>query len=143
MSSGEKPTTRRWWRPHFTIYRLTVRDLVLVVTLLCVYLGLWEATKRAVPHPTGNRWRTSSPFPFVIREDYRVGANKSRTAVIIRSELHLWSFGNEKREPYPQPMCEWRWETDYQTSLEMFPALVQSRKAISPNATRFSRGAGK
>ena len=133
MSHREERTQGQRWQTKITIRRITVRDLVLLITLICIYLGLWEATKREVPHSRDSRWKDSSPFPFVIREDYRVGANRNRTAVVVRSQLYLWSFGNEKREPYRQPMCEWRWEADYETSLKMFPARVPSMTKTSQN----------
>ena len=50
------------WRPRFSI-----RTLVIVVTLVCAYFGLWEATKRW-GCPSVSDW-ASSPAPLIVVSD--------------------------------------------------------------------------
>jgi len=88
--------------------RFSVSTLVVVITLVCIYLGCWEATKRGceqyrksadtrrdVSSPTpfivayDTRRDVSSPIPFIVAYDDRdsLGSNA------LYRHYELWFFG--------------------------------------------------
>ena len=81
--------------------RFSVRSLVILVTVVCMYFGLWEITKRQAG---------DSPGPLVIRRHMlRTIAGKARmsggsTGLISYDErvtcYFLWLFGPTFKIPY-------------------------------------------
>ena len=102
MASGEEKAER--WRPRFT-----VRTLVILVSLVCVYFGAWEITKRnaktranATIYGDNDEplriFNTSIPMPFiVVRDEVQYRESTSKGGVSLTSEhrrsYHLWLFG--------------------------------------------------
>jgi hypothetical protein len=108
MSAAEVKAKRFRWPLRFS-----VRTLGIVVTLVCIYFGLWEATKRygvveeskaefrsAPPATNGKHWQLivvesggeSSPMPLVIRRNAEHGDEKS--------QYYLWLFGPKIKLPF-------------------------------------------
>jgi hypothetical protein len=93
MTSDENKA-KRWWRPRFS-----VRTLLIVVTLVCVYFGAWKATKQwGCPQVLGMYWdgtSTSSPMPFVVVRTVVV-AKESNGVHRLGTDrtYYLWLFGH-------------------------------------------------
>ena len=95
------------WRPRFS-----VRTLVIVVTLVCCYLGAWEATKTwgipAIPVSAYQASQLTSPCPFVIVNPEDLFTNiaellgDSRAAAEGDREVYFWFFGYVAKLPYEQ-----------------------------------------
>ena len=66
------------WRPRFS-----VRTLAIIVTLVCVYLGLWEATKKWGCSAVGSF--ASSPAPFVVADE-----DPFRYTAEVERVYYLW-----------------------------------------------------
>jgi hypothetical protein len=106
MSRGEQTTKRRWWIPRFTI-----RTLAIFVTLVCAYLGTWDATKRfgmrTVDELAVNQanvakesgWsgipsNTRCPAPFIICLTQWWTQKTSKSYINVQSRRHfIWFFG--------------------------------------------------
>jgi hypothetical protein len=74
--------------------RFSVSTLVVVVTLVCIYLGCWEATKRGCEQyrkSADTRRDVSSPIPFIVAYDDRDRDSLGSNALYRHYEL--WFFG--------------------------------------------------
>ena len=109
-SQHDKP---KRWRPKFS-----VRTLVIVVTLVCCYLGAWEATKTwgipAIPVSAYQASELTSPCPFVIvnPEDSsnKIADSFNEIAKLLggpvgatgekQREVYFWFFGYIAKLPY-------------------------------------------
>mgnify|MGYP001336794457 CR=1 FL=1 len=90
--------------------RFSVRTLVIVVTLLCCYLGAWEATKTwGIPAIQVSAYQASqltSPCPFVIvdpEDSFKtIAASLSDNwdAAGEDREVYFWFFGYVAKLPY-------------------------------------------
>ena len=79
------------WRPRFSL-----RTLVLFMTLVCVYFGAWEATKRYAAAINRRDTRVFSPVPFIVRrEEVTVSSPivKGRLDEIVLRSWQMWFFG--------------------------------------------------
>src|SRR5262245_46686400 len=80
--------------------RYSLRSLTIAVALLCVYLALWDVTKK---HGVGAYQRTRattfihSPFPLVVAEDEFVDPCTDRSCV---RQYRLWLFGAVIQLPF-------------------------------------------
>jgi hypothetical protein len=74
--------------------RLSVRTLAIVVTLVCAYLGAWEATKR---YGVDESWNETSLAPFIIRRN-RGGLINGRWTE--RTTYWLWLLGPKIKLPF-------------------------------------------
>ncbi|HUG67861.1 MAG TPA: hypothetical protein VMM76_08915 [Pirellulaceae bacterium] len=91
-SQHDKP---KRWRPRFS-----VRTLAIVVTLVCVYFGLWEITKRwGVPELdeySHYNWiygaNSTAPLIVTIDEGY-AGPNETVVEVMNQSLEETGNFG--------------------------------------------------
>ncbi len=84
--------------------RFSLRTLLVLVTLVCVYFGCWEITKRyGVPavDSMDNGILVSSPMPFVVGcyrlYDKYYGRHDKWE---FRREHYLWIFGFSVRTPF-------------------------------------------
>ena len=80
------------FRPHFSI-----RTLAIFVTLVCAYLGAWEATKKYGVHDDRNA-PESSPAPFLIKK--RVGAGAGTRTYILIDGYYLWVLTGRLELPF-------------------------------------------
>ena len=104
-----KPTAiPKRWRPRFSL-----RTLVLFMTLVCVYFGAWEATKRYGVGPEPDfisssllsplTWNESSPAPFIIGRDegeYESSGSPTISRWSWHRRYYLWLFGPEIQWPF-------------------------------------------
>jgi hypothetical protein len=84
--------------------RFSVRTLVIFVTLVCVYFGVWEATKRygvpstpkLIDSESEMIVHAGSPMPLVVWQDETengfISINRS-VFVNPRRRFYLWLFG--------------------------------------------------
>src|SRR5262245_39520292 len=99
--------------------RFSLRTLSVLVTLICVYLGAWEATKSCgvatVQQLTSDNARiqesvwitlpeTSSPLPFVVAVEQFRDPGCGRSAVNYH-RYFFWAFG------YTAEICDKRLDT--------------------------------
>jgi hypothetical protein len=96
--------------------RFSIRTLGFLVTLVCVYLGIWEATKRygletidrgnRRPYPPGQLILVSdnrSPAPLVIwRDEYGldVRMDSSMSSSLCTRRFYIWLFGLKVKLPF-------------------------------------------
>ena len=85
--------------------RFSVRTLVVVVTLVCCYFGLWEVTRtcgiRVIPEHDFRE--VTSPCPFVIVDSgpsIRVRTNLNVVEEERRRHYYFWCFGYVAKLPY-------------------------------------------
>jgi hypothetical protein len=86
------------FRPRFSI-----RTLAIFVTLVCVYIAAWEATKRhglerGLSDDMGLPARESSPVPFILIQDgwFEEPSDNLSSAfhhLPQRKRIYLWFFG--------------------------------------------------
>ena len=99
-SEHDKPNR---WRPRFS-----VRTMVIIVTLLCTYLGCWRATQsigtRDVKLLLGRQvGKTESAVPFTvsIHELVHFDSDARRLMGIERTRhYYFWFFGYVAKLPY-------------------------------------------
>jgi hypothetical protein len=84
--------------------QFSVRTLAIFVTLICVYFGAWEATKRyGVAPPLQNREEYSltaaddfSPIPFIVRGEELDGG-----CILMRKRTYyVWLLGPKLKLPF-------------------------------------------
>jgi hypothetical protein len=99
-SQHDKP---KRWRP-----RLSVRTLVIVATLVCLYAACWEATKRQGVHDVERSellvdelfFEASAELPLIVGATVaRVGSAPSRRIKAFR-HYYFWFFGYVAKLPY-------------------------------------------
>ena len=97
---------KKRWRPRFS-----VRTLVVVVTLVCLYLagripterqGLDDVHRYVAARP-GQNWprNASTPFPLIVGiDDMTISANTSLRQFDVRRRYYFWFFGLVIPLPY-------------------------------------------
>jgi hypothetical protein len=119
--ANAKEAKRRWWRPRFS-----VRTLAILITLVCAYFGLLDATKKfgvpnlhpltdpIRPDPRTNSVRaeprivaTDAPLPLIVRCDERREGlawapvtHKPMTIVTRNRCYYVWLFGPMIKLPF-------------------------------------------
>ena len=88
------------WRPRFS-----VRTLVIVVTLVCCYLGLWEATKRQGRSDVlveTLRYDVKAIAPLIVATgETKLGdGNLTYTPVTPIRRYYFWFFGYVVKLPF-------------------------------------------
>jgi hypothetical protein len=108
------PTPKRF-RPRFSI-----RTLIILVTLVCVYFASWSATNRlGCDQVLGQHWddvNAESPMPFVVVR--KVSISSLESGVFrwdTRRTYYFWFFGYVAKLP---------WEREVET--ENSPVLPRS-----------------
>jgi hypothetical protein len=85
------PDKAKWWRPRFT-----VRTLAIFITLICLFFGGWEGTKRRASYERVEGFPSECIGPFVIARDWSNWSGGSR----YRREYHVWLLGPTVKLPY-------------------------------------------
>lgn len=90
--------------------RFSVRKLVIFVTLVCVYFGTWEATKRyGVPDCSDSFLRyqqdavhaAATPIPLIVTQDHcYLDDNNGDPTFRNPRRYYVWIFGPKLKLPY-------------------------------------------
>ena len=102
----------------FLRLRFSLRTLLVLVTLVCVYLAAWEATKRyGVPeftrrmNPSMETPDASSPMPFIVGVTDVVELTDDLGQNSVHMRCHFfWFFG-------------WTWETPIRWEIERWTGV--------------------
>ncbi len=90
--------------------RFSVRTLAIFVTLVCVYFGAWEATKRYGPRSISDDVLVleEPPAPFIVRGyllEYQPMTSLSDIRILATRRYYIWLFGPTIKLPYEE---EWQ-----------------------------------
>ena len=88
--------------------RYSLRILMAIITVMCIYLASWEATKRFGVKPNTVQ---QSPMPFIATLDgnphYKIGVNGSPLEMHCDRSYYFWFFGKQHELFTSQLNREW------------------------------------